>query len=289
MLLLRPWSFGAANLSGIEYQSLAGTAQTKSAVMLAALAATGTTVVNESVPARAHTEEMLAAYGADIKTIDNVDGSRTTTLRQSELSPFHIDVPGDPSQSAFWIVAGAITEGSDITVENVYIGHMRAGYLDVLKRMGADLEITPVGTNTANIRVRYRQLNSTEVGGNEIPSLIDELPILALAAARAKGTTVVRDAAELRAKESDRITLVVEQIGGLGPNIQEQPDGFIIEGSDAPLAGGVVKPHLDHRIAMTAAIAAQVAQHPVLVEGWESVETSYPNFLDDLDKLRAGQ
>jgi 3-phosphoshikimate 1-carboxyvinyltransferase len=284
---LPPLSIRGGNLHGIRYESLAGTAQPKSAVMLAALVAEGETVVHESVPARAHTEEMLAAFGADINTLDNADGSCTTTVRASELKPFTIDVPGDPSQSAFWIVAGAIVEGSDVTVKNVYVGPMRAGYIDVLERMGADIELTHIDANTADVRVRYSQLKATDIGGDEIPSLIDELPILALAASRAEGVTTVADAAELRAKESDRITLVATQIGGLGANIQERPDGFIIEGSREPLKGGKVHAHLDHRIAMTAAIAAQVASGPVKIEGWASVDTSYPNFLGDLDKLRA--
>jgi 3-phosphoshikimate 1-carboxyvinyltransferase len=285
---LPPLVIRGGNLRGIRYESLAGTAQSKSAVMLAGLSAASETVVHESVPARAHTEEMLAAYGADINTVDHPDGSCTTTLAPSGLKPFTIDVPGDPSQSAFWIVAGTITEGSDITVKNVYVGPMRAGYIDVLERMGADIELQHIDSNTADVRVRYSNLKGTEIGGDEIPSLIDELPILVLAASRASGTTVITDAAELRAKESDRITLVAQQIGGLGANISERADGFIVEGSSAPLQGGTVEPHLDHRIAMTAAIAAQVSTSPVVIGGWECVETSYPGFMDDLATLQGG-
>lgn len=283
---LPPLSIRGGALQGIRYESLAGTAQSKSAVLLAGLAANGETVVHESVPARAHTEEMLLEYGADIETVDNSDGSCTTRLRASELKPFDIDVPGDPSQSAFWIVAGAIVPGSDLTVENVYIGALRAGYIEVLERMGADIELTHRGANTADVRVRHSKLHATNIGGDEIPSLIDELPILALAAARAEGVTTVTDAAELRAKESDRIDAVVREIGGLGASIEGKPDGFVITGSAEPLEGGVVKAHLDHRIAMTGAIAAQASAGSVKIEGWASVETSYPDFLGDLARLR---
>ena len=164
---LPPLTIRGGNLKGIQYDSLAGTAQSKSAVMLAALAAEGETVIHESVPARAHTEEMLADYGANIATVDNPDGSCTTTLSASDLKPFSIDVPGDPSQSAFWIVAGAITEGSDITVKNVYVGPMRAGYLDVLMRMGADIDIDHIDSNTADVRVRYSKLKATEISGKK--------------------------------------------------------------------------------------------------------------------------
>lgn len=285
---LAPLVVRGGSLKGINYESLAGTAQSKSAVMLAALGATSETTVYESVPARAHTEEMLAQFGADITSVTNGDGTVTTTIRASDINPFEIDVPSDPSQATFWLVAATLIEGSDVTIQNVYVGPHRGGAIDVLKRMGADIELTHLDETTANIRVRSAELKATDILPAEIPSLVDELPVLSVAASSATGVTTVSGAEEMRAKESDRIATTTKQIGGLGAVIEEKPDGFVITGKPGCFKGGVVESDLDHRIAMTGAIAALAGDGEVTVHGWETVSSSYPTFLDDLKTLQSG-
>jgi 3-phosphoshikimate 1-carboxyvinyltransferase len=285
---LAPLIIRGGSLKGIEYDSHPGTAQSKSAVLLAGLVADGETVVRESDPARMHTEEMLKQYGADIESATHDDGTVTTTLRRSIIQPFNIDVPADPSQATFWLVAATLVEGSDVTIENVYVGPHRGGAIYVLQRMGADIEVIKKSENTADLRVRSASLKATDIVPSEVPSLIDELPILSVAAASAEGVTTVTGAEEMRAKESDRIASTTKQIGGLGANIEERPDGFVITGKPGCFQGGTVESDLDHRIAMTGAVAALIANGPVLVNGWETVASSYPSFLDDLASLQGG-
>jgi 3-phosphoshikimate 1-carboxyvinyltransferase len=224
-----------------------------------------------------HTEELLSLFGADITVAPGV-----STVRPSSLHPVDLDVPGDPSQAAFWVVAGCIVSGSDVSVEDVYVGPGRAAFLDVLQRMGA--RITTVGdSRTATIRAQHGPLIATTVSGAEVPGLIDEIPILAVAAAFADGTTVFRDAAELRVKESDRIATVVAALTGLGVSVEPRPDGLVVHGRPGQaLAGGAVDAHGDHRIAMAMAIAGLNSRGPVDIAGWESVATSYPTFEEDL-------
>ena len=267
-----PLTIDGGGLHGIDYALPVPSAQVKSAVLLAGLGAEGETVVRESVPTRAHTEEMLAACGADIR----VEPGGVVRLRPSALQPFELDVPGDPSQAAFWVVAACIVPGSELVVEDVYTGPARAAFLDVLRRMGADISV-----DGGDIRVRHAALHATEVGGDEVPGLIDEIPVLAVAAACAEGTTVFRDAAELRVKESDRIATVVAMLAALGVKAEAQPDGLVVTGP-APLRAAAVDSHGDHRIAMSAAVASLVADGPVHVNGWSSVATSYPGFEEDL-------
>jgi 3-phosphoshikimate 1-carboxyvinyltransferase len=284
---LLPAAVTGGSLRGIEFEPVPGTAQPKSAVLIAGLAAEGETVVCESVPGRFHTEEMFAAYGADIETEEHADGSVVTKLRPSALKPFELDIPGDPSQAAFWIVGALIRPNSDVTIERVYIGPARAGIIDVLVRMGADIELHHHGANVADVRVRSSHLVGTEIDGDEVPSMIDELPVLSIAAAFADGSTTVTGAQEMRAKESDRITAVAEQFGGLGVQVDERPDGFVIHGRPGQaLQGGSVRSNLDHRIVMTATIAALASSAPVSIDGWEAVESSYPSFAADLAHLR---
>ncbi len=274
-------------LRGIDYTPPVASAQLKSAVLIAGLAADSQTIVREPVPTRAHTEEMLADFGVDITNEEHPDGSITITLNPSPIKPFNIDIPGDPSQAAFWMVAAAVVPDSDVTIENVYLGPGRGGIVDVLMRMGADIELTHHGASTADVRVRHSKLQGVEVGGDEVPSLIDELPVLSIAAAVAEGKTVITDAAEMRVKESDRIAAVAREIGGLGVLVEERPDGFVISGRPGvELTGGTVEAHLDHRIAMTGAIAALLGSAPTTIEGWQSVASSYPTFADHLAKLR---
>jgi 3-phosphoshikimate 1-carboxyvinyltransferase len=264
---------------GIDYRLPVPSAQVKGAVLLAGIGADGETTVREDVPTRVHTEELLALCGADVTVAGGA-----VTVRRSALHPFTLDVPGDPSQAAFWIVAACVTPGSDLTVEHVYVGPGRAGFLDVLRRMGADVETVDLDadTSTASVRARYRPLRATDVGGAEVPSLIDEIPVLAVAAAYAEGRTVFADAAELKVKESDRIATTVGALRSLGATSEPRPDGLVVEGgAGRPLSGGSVDSAGDHRIAMAMAVAAAAARAPVAVSGWDAVGTSYPTFEED--------
>jgi 3-phosphoshikimate 1-carboxyvinyltransferase len=270
---LAPVTVAGGGLTGIDYEVPVPSAQVKSAVLLAGLHAEGETVVRETARTRAHTEEMLEMAGADIA----VDGEGAIRLHPSQLRPFHLDVPGDPSQAAFWIVAACIVPGSDLTVENVYLGPARAGFLDVLQRMGAD--VTVHGTD---IRARHSHLRATDVGGEEVPSLIDEIPVLAVAAAAAEGVTTFRDAAELRIKETDRVATTVALVAAAGAVAEARPDGLRVVGTAGHLRRGEVDSSGDHRIAMAMAVAALAADGVSTIHGWDAVATSYPGFAEDL-------
>jgi 3-phosphoshikimate 1-carboxyvinyltransferase len=257
----------------------------KSAVLFAGLGAKGATTVHEPVATRAHTEEMLAAAGADIE-VTLAEGGARVVLRPSALHPTSIDVPADPSQAAFWAVAACITPGSDLLLENVYVGRGRAGFIDVLRRMGARLELVdedPVH-HTAAIHVEGGPLVATDVGGPEVASLIDEVPVLAVAAAFAEGTTRFSDAAELRVTETDRVATTVELLTALGARAEPAPDGLTVVGNGgAPLQAATVDSHGDHRIAMAGAVAALGAGGAVRVKGWDATATSYPSFEEDMN------
>jgi len=268
-------------LRGIDYRMPVPSAQVKAAILLAGLAAEGETVVREQVRTRAHSEEMLARSGADMEVSE--DGL-VTRIRPSELQPFDLAVPGDPSQAAFWVVAGCVIAGSEVTVEPVYSGPARGGFLDVLRRMGADLEIEPTGPTEARLHARAGPLHATDVGGDEIPGLVDEIPALAVAAAMAQGVSTFSDAAELRLKESDRIATIARELGALGAVVEELPDGLVITGTGA-LRGAVVSSHGDHRLAMALAVAGLAAEGTTRIEGWQAVATSYPGFEEELRRL----
>jgi 3-phosphoshikimate 1-carboxyvinyltransferase len=280
---LPPLVIRGGGLHGIDYRLPVASAQVKSAVLLAGLGASGETTVREPSPVRAHTEELLRAFGADVTVED--DGA-TVSVRASALRATLIEVPGDPSQAAFWAVAASIVPGSDVTIEDVYVGRARAGFLDVLRRMGADIELTARTATTADIRVRHAELHATDVGGAEVAGLIDEIPALAVAASCAVGVSEFRDAAELRVKETDRVATVVEVLGGLGAAIEPRPDGLAVRGP-MPLSGAIVDGRGDHRVAMAAAIAGLASSGPSTVTGWAAVATSYPGFLADLEALQA--
>jgi 3-phosphoshikimate 1-carboxyvinyltransferase len=223
---------------------------------------------------------MLRLFGADVAT-----GDGWVQVHPGLLRPVEMRVPGDPSQAAFWVVAACITPGSDLTVEDVYVGPSRAGFVDVLLRMGADVELIDRDTRsaTASIRARHSPLVATDVAGPEVPGLIDEIPVLAVAAATAAGTTTFSGAAELRVKESDRVESTVSALRSLGIQSAGLPDGLVVEGGGGvPFRGGQVDSEGDHRIAMAAAVAALAATEPVTISGWESVATSYPRFEEDL-------
>jgi 3-phosphoshikimate 1-carboxyvinyltransferase len=206
-------------------------------------------------------------------------------LSPGPLQAGDIDVPADPSQAAFWAVAACTVPGSDVVLEDVYVGRGRAGFLDVLVRMGARVELLnedPV-RHTADIHVQAGPLVATHVGGAEVPSLIDEIPVLCVAAALAEGTTTFADAAELRVKETDRVATTVALLHALGVGAEPRADGIVVTGrAGAPLSGGTVDSYGDHRIAMAAAVAALCAGGPVTVKGWDATATSYPSFEEDM-------
>jgi 3-phosphoshikimate 1-carboxyvinyltransferase len=269
-------------LRGMEHHLAVPSGQVKGALLLAGLGAEGPTVVHERVPVRGHTEELLALAGADVSWHD--DGAyRQVRVEPSVLRPFDLRVPGDPSAAAFWIVAACITPDSDLTVEDVYVGRARAGFLGVLGRMGADLELTPVDDTTAHVRARTSELRATEVGGDEVAGLIDEIPVLAVAAAVADGVTTFADAGELRVKESDRVASTVAMLERLGVRAEGRAEGITVAGGQR-LRPGAVDAHLDHRIAMAAAVAGNAAEGRTTIEGWEAVATSYPGFEEELER-----
>ena len=273
-----PLSVAGGALRGIDYELPVPSAQVKGAVLLAGLAADGETVVRERLVTRAHTEELLADFGADVE----VDaGERLVRLRPGPLTATDVSVPGDPSQAAFWLVAASIVPGSDVTVEQVYLGPARNGFLDVLQRMGADLE---VDRGTGDVRARHAALVGTDVAPEEIPGLVDEVPALAVAAAFAEGSTRFLGAGELRVKESDRIATVASELGALGARVEPSSDALVVVGGGG-LRPGVVDSHGDHRIAMAGAVAAVAADGATTIEGWDVVATSYPGFEDDLAAL----
>lgn len=281
-----PLVIDGGGLHGIDYTPPVASAQVKSAILIAGLFADGTTTVREAVPTRRHTEELLADHGIDVSSADDGRGGVVVTVHPGAVQPGDFAVPGDPSQAAFWICAAAAVPGSDVTVENLYLAPERSGFLDVLVDMGADLDIDRAG---GRVRVRGCELHGTVVPGSRLPDLIDEVPALALAGALAtSGVLRFEDAAELRAKESDRIDTVGEMLSALGAGVETGPDWLSVQ-SRGP--GGLrpctVDSHHDHRIAMAAAVATAGlgATGEVTIVRWDAVATSYPGFLDDLDAL----
>jgi len=287
---LPPIEVRGGALVGIDYTPPMASAQVKSCVLLAGLRADGTTVVREAVPTRAHTEELLARAGADV-TVGEEGGARVVRLRRSALAPFALEVPGDPSQAAFWVVAATVVAGSEVTVEGVYVGATRRGFVDVLRRMGADIVERPApGADptmpVADLVVRSAALTGTEVEAAEVTGL-DEIPVLAVAAARAEGTTVFRGVGELRVKESDRLAGVVGLLGAFGARAHAEGDDLVVTGVPR-LAAGTVDARGDHRMAMAGAVAglaAEAATGETVVTGFDAVATSYPAFAAHLRVL----
>ncbi|MGF1515442.1 MAG: 3-phosphoshikimate 1-carboxyvinyltransferase [Elainellaceae cyanobacterium] len=273
-------------LSPIHYQSPVASAQVKSCVLLAGLGVAGTTIVTEPARSRDHSERMLAAFGAEIRV--DPEARRVALDGPAQLTGQSIVVPGDISSAAFWLVAAAITPGADVTIENVGVNPTRTGVLEVLARMDADITLentrTVTGEPVADLRVKHSALTGCTIEGDLIPKLIDEIPILAVAAAFARGKTVIRDAAELRVKESDRIAVMASELGRLGAAVSEQHDGLTIEGG-SPLSGGAVDSYTDHRIAMSLAIAALNGSGPTTIHRAEAASISYPDFVPTLIKL----
>jgi len=278
---LPPMVVEGADLHGIEYELPVASAQVKSCVLLAGLLADGDTTVVEQIPSRDHTEIMLRAAGADVRT----EGGRVSVsgLRRLELS--EVDVPGDFSSAAFFIVAATIVPGSELTLRGVGVNPTRTGLLGILERMGGDVQITERvgagGEPVGDIVVRAAALGGTDVAAPEIPCTIDELPLVALLGAFAEGRVSVHGAEELRRKESDRISTVVNGLRALGARIEEAPDGFMIEGTGG-LAGGAIDAAGDHRLAMLGALAGLASREGVTVENFDVAGVSYPGFADDL-------
>jgi 3-phosphoshikimate 1-carboxyvinyltransferase len=272
----------------IAYALPVASAQVKSAVLLAGLNAPGVTRVIEPVPTRDHSERMLAGFGADVRVEETAEGRVITLAGEAELRPQDIVVPGDPSSAAFWAVAASVVPGSDLLIRNVGLNPTRTGLIAALRLMGADIaELdarTVGGEPVADLRVRHAPLRGVEVPPQLAPSMIDEYPVLFVAAAFAAGRTVARGAHELRVKESDRIAAMAAALGANGVAVQEFDDGLAIEGTggDPIPGGGVVQTRLDHRIAMSMAVAALHARAPVALDDASPVATSYPGFFATL-------
>lgn len=280
-----PLAVQGGQLKGIEYHMPVASAQVKSALLLAGIQAEGKTTILEPVTSRDHTERMLMAMGADLTVKDQ----SISIIPGRKLYPQDWEVPGDISSAAFLMTAGSIVTGSELLLPRVGINHTRSGILDVLKMMGADITLknqqTVAGEPIADIIVRSSELKAVEIGGEMIPRLIDELPVLAVAMAAAQGTSIVRDAAELRVKETDRIAVICSELSRMGAAIEATADGFIVQGQQSPLHGADVDSHGDHRIAMSLAVAALVADGPTVINSSEAVNVSFPDFWDTLEHL----
>lgn len=269
-------------LHGIEYHMPIASAQVKSAILFAALQAEGTTKIIEKEQSRNHTEEMIKQFGGKIQ----VEGKEIRVTGPQQLIGQEVTVPGDISSAAFYLVAASILANSEVLLKQVGINPTRTGILDVLMQMGANIEERQLDeqNQAADLIVRSAQLHACEIQGEIIPRLIDELPIIALAATQATGTTIIRDAQELKVKETNRIDATAEELTKMGANIEPTEDGLIIHGP-TPLHGATVDSHGDHRIGMMLQIAALLTAEPVELLNPEAVNISYPEFFTDLAKL----
>ena len=277
---------GTKNLTPIHYELPIASAQVKSALIFAALQAQGQSVIIEKECTRNHTEDMLRQFGGDL----SVDGKKITVQGPQKLSGQTVVVPGDISSAAFWLVAGLIVPNSRVVLKNVGINETRTGIIDVIRAMGGKLELTDIDpiAKSATLTVETSDLKGTEIGGALIPRLIDELPIIALLATQAQGKTVIKDAEELKVKETDRIQVVADALNSMGATITPTADGMIIKGKSV-LHGARVNTFGDHRIGMMTAIAALlVADGEVELDRAEAINTSYPSFFDDLETLIHG-
>ena len=277
---------GTKNLKPIHYELPIASAQVKSALIFAALQAQGQSVIIEKECTRNHTEDMLRQFGGDLC----VDGKKITVQGPQKLSGQTVVVPGDISSAAFWLVAGLIVPNSRVVLKNVGINETRTGIIDVIRAMGGKLDITDIDSiaKSATLTVETSDLKGTEIAGALIPRLIDELPIIALLATQAQGQTVIKDAEELKVKETDRIQVVADALNSMGAAITPTADGMIIKGKST-LHGARVNTFGDHRIGMMTAIAALlVADGEVELDRAEAINTSYPSFFDDLETLIHG-
>ena len=315
--LTAPIAITGGNLSGIDYTLPVASAQVKGAVLLAGLRARGETIVREFLPSRAHTEEMLAECEADIEVTRGGEFHQTTKLRPSQIQPHVWHIPADPSQAAFWIVAALCAPGSEVVAENIYLGPGREGFVDVLLRMGGKVEFAPRDSNevagsasgsasetiaggtseniavgipgsaSRSIKAQASSLTATDITPQEVPRLVDEIPVLAIAAAHAEGITRFHGIGELRTKETDRVAAICAMLQALGGQAEAEGDTLAIQGTGG-LRHGKVDAASDHRIAMSAAVAAMAmpAGAEVSISSWDAVATSYPGFLADAASLR---
>lgn len=279
-----PLTITGSKLQGIEYNSPVASAQVKSAILLAGLYASSPTTVNEPAKSRDHTELMLKRFGANLTSTK----TSVTINPCSELFANDIDVPSDISSAAFFMAAAILVPGSELILENVGINPTRDGIIKVLKDMGANIEIinqTDSFEPVADIKVAYSKLHATCIGGDIIPTLIDELPLLAALASLADGTTVIKDALELKVKESNRIRVMCEELSKLGVDVIETEDGMEIKGADNLKGNVTISTHDDHRIAMTFAVLNLVSEGEIRLDNKNCVEISYPEFFNDLNKV----
>jgi 3-phosphoshikimate 1-carboxyvinyltransferase len=284
---LAPLAVLGQPMHGAVIRTPVASAQVKSALLLAGLTAAGPTTVIEPARSRDHSERMLRAFGASV-SIGGPTGTEVTLQPATRLRGQQVVVPGDISSAAFWLVAGAITPGSDLTVENVGLNPSRTGILEVLEQMGASIEVRNrrevAGEPVGDLRVVHGPLQAFTIGGDLIPRLVDEIPVLAVAACRAEGVSRIRDAAELRVKETDRLAVMARQLGAMGARLEEFDDGLAINGC-TDLRGAVVDSETDHRVAMSLAVAAGVAAGSTSLGRPEAAAVSYPGFWDDLARL----
>ncbi|MEB3266297.1 MAG: 3-phosphoshikimate 1-carboxyvinyltransferase [Cyanobacteriota bacterium] len=285
---LAPLAVQGVRLRGATIHTPVASAQVKSAILLAGLTADGPTTVIEPALSRDHSERMLRAFGADLRQA-GAGAPAVTVTPGARLQGQAVVVPGDISSAAFWLVAGAITPGATLTVENVGLNPSRIGILEVLEQMGAAISILNrrdvAGEPVGDLRVTHGPLRPFAIGGDLIPRLVDEIPVLAVAACCADGPSTIADAAELRVKETDRLAVMARQLGAMGARVQERPDGLLIEGP-CPLVGAELDSETDHRVAMSLAVAALVATGDSLLHRPEAAAVSYPGFWDDLQRLR---
>lgn len=279
---LPPLAIRGGSLRGISWELPVASAQVKTALLLAALEAEGETRVREPLPSRDHTERLFEHLGLPLRR----EGDWLVAA-PGRVPPFELTIPGDPSCAAFLVVGALLVPGSELRLEGICLNPTRTGFLEVLERMGARVEVEPRGRAGGepwgDLLVRHRPLRGVEIAGELIPRTIDELPVLAVAACFAGGRTVIRDAAELRVKESDRIAVMVRELRSLGGRVEELPDGMVIEGGS--LRGGAVSAHGDHRVAMALGVAGLACPEGVRVEGAECVEVSFPGFVEVLREL----
>ena len=282
-----PLRIKPGKLHGIHYHTPVASAQVKSAILLAGLYGDGPTKVTEPALSRNHTELMLRHFGAEIASEDVT----AAVMPAKELYGAKVEVPGDISSAAYFIAAALMVPGSEVLIRNVGVNPTRDGMIRVCQAMGADLTLENVrgreAEPMADLLVRHSSLKGVEIGGEIIPALIDELPMIAAMACAAQGTTVIKDAAELKVKESNRIRIMVENLSAMGADIRETEDGMIIEGG-RPLHGASVDSHLDHRIAMTFAVTSLIADGVTTIKDADCVRISYPGFYQDLSRLLEG-
>ena len=286
---LAPLAIQGQALRGTTIHTPVASAQVKSAILLAALTAEGPTTVIEPVQSRDHSERMLRAFGAEL-SVGGPGNTEVTVTPGQRLRGQAVVVPGDISSAAFWLVAGAITPGADLTVENVGLNPSRTGILDVLEQMGARIEVLNqrdvAGEPVGDLRVTHGPLKAFEIRADLIPRLVDEIPVLAVAACCAEGVSRVSGAEELRVKETDRLAVMARQLGAMGAQIEELADGMAIQGG-VQLHGAEVDSETDHRVAMSLAVAAQIATGATELHRPEAAAVSYPEFWSDLERLQA--